>query len=263
MDERRRNAGHSLPILGIAMLAVTLLSGCLYSTHNFGTGTLLPAGRSQTTVGIGRQPIWRCSEPLSDSAGARQACNENRSGAEEVVKSDMPKGSLDYRLGVRNQWGVFPGVELKWHFEVPTNPATMEFSMNLALPSRPSFKHALGTGWGIGAWADNTFFLEYAVSRKWGVPLFFGNFRTTWLATQIGEVMGEDFAKPFPSNQHLVFQTGLGMVLNLGDWLILPDYIVPHIILTVPQVPSGDRRFIPMDIPLAQWDANLGFGWTF
>ena len=266
VDERQRHAGQPRPAMlsfAAALFSATVLTGCLYSTHNFSSGTLLPAGQSQATVGIGRQPFWRCSLPESDSTGARHACNEDGSGTEAVTKTEVPKGSLDYRLGVRNQWGIFPGVELKWHLEIPTNPATMEFAMNLALPAAPAFKHAVGAGWGIGAWADNTFFLEYAVSRKLGIPLFFGNFRTTWLATQIGEVMGEDFAKPFPSNQHLVFQAGLGMVVKLGDWIIVPDFVVPHFSITVPQVPPGDRRFKPVDIPLSQWDANLGFGWTY
>lgn len=242
--------------------AALLLEGCLYSTHNFATGSLLPAGRSQATVGIGRQTLWRCSEPESDSA-LGLACNGDGSGRESVERAEVPKGSLEYRLGVRDAWGPFPGLEMKWHLEMPTNPATMEFSLSLGLPARPSFRHALGAGWGIGAWADNTFFMEYAVSRRFGLPLLFSNLRATWLATQIGEVLGEDFAKPFPSNQHMVFQGGLGMALRLGKWPVLPDVLIPYFTLTLPQIPSGDRRFRPVDIPTAQWDANLGLGWSF
>lgn len=266
MKESGRHAGRpclGLPGLPAGLLAAAMLSGCLYSTHNFSTGNLLPAGRSETTVGVGRQPYWRCSHPDDDTTGVRHACDEDGTGEETIRKSDVPKGSLDYRLGVRNAWGPFPGVELKWHLEVPTNPATMSFAMNLALPAGAAFKHAVGAGWGIGAWADNSFFLEYAVSRKLGIPLLFANLRATWLATQIGEVLGEDFAKPFPSNQHFVFQAGMGLVIRLGDWILLPDFVLPHFSLTFPQVPPGDRRFKPEDIPSSQWDANLGFGWTF
>ncbi len=271
----QRHAGSSRPgragfgracrrgLAAAALLAAALLpSGCLYSTHNFATGALLPAGRSQATLGVGRQTLWSCSEPKTDSTGGK-ACNQDGSGRESVDRTEVPKGSLEYRLGVRDAWGPFPGLEMKWHLEMPTNPATMEFSLNLGLPALPSFRHSLGAGWGIGAWADNTFFAEYAVSRKFGVPLLFSNLRVTWLATQIGEVLGEDFSKPFPSNQHLVFQGGLGMALRIADWPVLPDVVIPYFSLTVPQIPSGERRFRPADIPTAQWDMNLGLGWTF
>ena len=245
----------------LVLISACGLSGCLYSTHHFHTGLLLPAGKSQTTLGGGLQPLWRCSGSPADTS-ARHACNENDSGTERVRRSEVFKGSVDYRLGVRDKWGPFPGVEMEWHMEVPTNPATMEFALNLALPAR-SFHHKIGAGWGIGAWADNSVFMEYAASRRQGAFTGFGNFRTTWLATQIGDVMGEDFAKPFPSNQHLVFQTGLGLFYFLPDWLLVPDFIVPYVSLTLPQVPSGDQKFKAADIPLQQWDANLGLGWAF
>jgi len=245
------------------ILCAWLLSGCLYSTQHFHTGVLLPAGKSQTTLGAGRQPLWRCANYQSDSLGTRRVCDEDGTGSEKIEKSDVFKGSLDYRLGVRDSWGPFPGVELQWHLEIPTSPATMEFAMNLALPSNGAYRHKLGAGWGIGAWADNSYFLDYAISRKLGRPLFFGSFRTTWLATQIGDVIGEDFAKPFPSHQHLILQGAFGAQLQLPDWAVAPDFFVPLINLTWPQVPSGDQKFKPKSIPLMQWDMSFGLGWTF
>lgn len=245
------------------ILCAWLLSGCLYSTQHFHTGVLLPAGKSQTTLGAGRHPLWRCANYKADSLIAEHACDEDGSGMEKTERSDVFKGSFDYRLGVKDAWGPFPGVELQWHLEVPTSPATMEFAMNLALPSGPSFRHKIGAGWGIGAWADNSYFAEYAVSRKWGLPLFFANVRATWLATQIEDVIGDDFAKPFPSHQHLAVQTGFGTFFQLPDWIIAPDFVIPHFNVTWPQVPSGEQEFKAGDIPLAQWDMDLGFGWTF
>jgi hypothetical protein len=246
----------------LGLLCAFWLSGCLYSTHHFHSGVLLPPGRSQTTLGAGRQPLWRCSRPQPDTLAFKQACNENDSGVERVRKTEVFKGSVDYRLGLRDRWGPFSGAELQWHMEVPTNPASMEFSLNLGLPAA-SFHHKIGAGWGIGAWADNSVFMEYAASKQLGAFMGFGNFRTTWLATQIGDVMGEEFAKPFPSNQHLVFQTGLGLSYFLPDWIIAPDFVVPYVSLTLPQVPSGDQKFKAADIPLEQWDVNLGMGWAF
>jgi hypothetical protein len=250
------------------LLAALPLAGCLYSTHNFATGRLLPQGRSEATVGFGRQPIWRCAGYVQDSTRAGEACGEGGGGEESAERSDMPKGSVGYRLGMRDAWGPFPGLELRWHLEAPTNPATMEFGLNLGLPggardSAGAFRHAVGAGWGIGAWADKTFYAEYAASARVGPPLLFSNLRVTYLATQIGEVLGEDFAKPFPSNQHWVFQAGLGAGIPVGDWLVLPDIVIPGVSITLPQIPSGEREFQPSDIPLLQWDATLGLGWTF
>ncbi len=223
----------------------------------------LPAGRSEATLGAGRQPLWTCRNYKPDSAAIKHTCNEDGSGTEQVGKSEIFKGSVDYRLGVRDEWGPFPGVELQWHLEAPTNPATMEFGLNLGLPSGPSFRHKFGAGWGVGAWADNSFFAEYAISKRLGIPLFFGNFRATWLATQIGEVLEGDFSSPLPSHRRLIWQTGFGFVIRFPDWIAAPDFIAPQLNLTLPQIPSGERKFRRVEIPLAQWDMNLGIGWTF
>ncbi len=239
------------------------LSGCLYSTHHFHSGTVLSVGRSEAAFGIGRQPVWTCAHAPGDSIQAKVACNEDGSGGQAIHSTNWGKGSLDYRLGIADHWGPFPGVEAQWHFEAPTNPATMEFALNFALPAPHGWHHKMGGGWGVGAWADDSFFAEYAMGLEAGKHTLFLNARTTYLATQIGDVLGEDFAKPFPSNQHWVFQTAYGMVYRMPDWVIVPDFIIPEVNLTLPSVPSGEQKFKPSDIPTLQWDINLGIGWCF
>lgn len=221
----------------------------------------MPAGKSQATLGMGRQSQWKCSGYQADSTDAAHACGD--STGESVSKSELFKGSVDYRLGLKDSWGPFPGAELQWHLEAPTNPATMEFSLNLAMPGGKSsqFRHKLGAGWGIGAWADNSFFLEYSASRKVGLPLFFGNVRATYLATQIGEVLGGDFSAPLPSDRTLVLQSGMGILLRLPAWFLAPDFLIPQFNVTLPQIPSGEQDFRRRDIPMAQWDMSFGFGW--
>ena len=247
---------------GMALAQACVLSGCLYSVHHFNTGETLGAGKSEATLGAGRQPLWSCSPAPPDTGSVRLACNEDGSGTEKVSESFLFKGSVDYRLGIKNNLGPFPGVELEWHVEGPSNPATMEFGLNLGLPSPTSFRHKLGAGWGIGAWADNSFYLEYALSKNWGRTLAFGNARVTWLATQIGDVMSQNFADPLPSRQRLVLQSGLGLRFRLPNWKVVPDFVIPQVNLTWPQVPSGDQSFRGQDIPPLQWDANLGLGWS-
>ncbi len=235
----------------------------MYSVHHFNTGVILPAGESQATFGIGRQSIWECENGTVDSAGLKKVCNETGAGVEKVIQSQVTQGSFDYRLGLRNSWGPFPGAELQWHVEAPTHPATMEFALNLALPSGPSIHHKIGMGWGIGAWADNSAFAEYAISKQWGRPLFFGNLRATWLATQIDEVMREDFSHALPHNQIFIAQVGTGIFLKLPIVRVVPDFIIPQFNFTLPQVPIGSQKFRWEDIPLIQWNVNLGFGWNF
>jgi hypothetical protein len=224
---------------------------------------LQPAGKSQTTFGLGRQSLWTCENGTVDSSGLARTCNQDGTGKEKVIQSKVFQGSLDYRLGLRDTWGPFPGAEIEWHLEAPTNPATMEFVLNLALPAGSSFNHKIGGGWGIGAWADNSLFMEYALSRKWGAPLFFTNFRATWLATQIDEVMRQDFSQALPRNQILIGQAGMGMQLKLPSLIIVPDFLISQLNITYPQVPFGSRKFRRQDIALVQADLNFGLGWNF
>jgi hypothetical protein len=253
----------NLCTLFIAPLLVGWLSSCLYSTQHFHTGVLLPAGHSQTTLGASRQTLWHCDHAAADTIASELACNENPNGLQKVSQSSLFKGSINYRLGLKNKWGPFPGAEMEWHLEVPTNPATMEFALNLGLPAAPGYHHKIGAGWGVGAWADKSIFGDYAISRSFGENRAFTDLRVTWLATQIGEVLGQDFSKPFPSNQHLIVQSALGFFYQLPAWRIAPDFIIPQFNITYPTLPSGDQKFKASDIPLFQWDGNLGFGWVF
>lgn len=246
----------TLPCLG----ALTL-SGCLYSTQHFHTGVLAPEGHGQATVGLGRQPRWTCSAPPDTTAP--QACNEDGSGQERVSKSDGFQGSLDYRLGIADRLGPFPGVELQWHLEAPTNPASLEFAFNLGLPAWGNARHMAGAGWGIGAWSDNSLFLSYAVSKQVGLPLFFLNLRATLLATQLPRVLGQDFAEALPSERVLILQSGFGTRFQLPRWPVAPDFLIPQFIASYPPLPSGERNFRRQDLPPVQWDLNLGLGWEW
>ncbi len=242
-------------------LAACALTGCLYSTHHFHTGVLMPEGHGEDTFGMGRQPHWKCSA-AADSLNPK-ACNEDGSGAESVSQSDVPQVSLDYRLGIAEKLGPFTGAELQWHLEAPTNPASLEFGANLGLPAWGAMRHMLGAGWGIGAWADNSFFIQYAASRRVGLPLFFGNLRLTLLATQLPRVLKDDFARALPSDQVLILQTGFGARFPLPRLPLAPDFVVPQFNIGYPQIPAGDRDFRRADIPPVQWDLNLGLGWDW
>jgi hypothetical protein len=139
----------------------------------------------------------------------------------------------------------------------------MEFDMRLALPAANSktIHHSLSGGWGIGMWADNTLFAEYAVSGRIRRSALFLNLRATYLATQFFKVFSGNIDQPFIHNRRFIYQAGMGFSWRLPDIPILPDFIVPQLIATWPQIPAGS---LPDDIIWdVQWNANLGTGWRF
>ncbi len=211
--------------------------------------------------------MWKCVEIIADTTGNAEWCGQlNGTGSFEYSSvSYIPKGSFNYRLGVRDNWGPFKGVELEWHLELPTNPASMEFKMALGLPgiSKLPLYHKLSAGWGIGIWADNSFFGEYALSLPFKSHELFFAARETWLATQVSEVLNEDFEDPLPRKQEWVFQLGSGLALSLPEILILPDVIIPHLNMTFPQIANGNRKIRKEDVGPLLWDFNLGVAWKF
>jgi hypothetical protein len=223
--------------LSLLLALAVFLNSCLYTTHHFNSGKVLKPGKTRIITGVGYHTY-----------------NE----------STITKFSLNYRVGVLKKLGPFPGADLGWHLEIPTNPGTMEFDFKLAMPNLESlrFNHSLNLGWGIGMWADNTFFGEYAASaRLLGKHLFFINLRSTYLATQFFKVFDEDIDQPLTHKQRWIYQSSLGLYFQIPELFIVPDYIIPQFITTYPQVPAGlDRDDVIWDL---QYNVNLGIGWHF
>ncbi len=240
-----------------------LFNGCLYSTHHFNTGETLKAGRSKVTIGAGRQPLWDCLDKTPRSSILCNGANGNP--PEPVSVSQTFKGSVNYKLGLKDNWGPFPKTELQWHFEAPTNPITMEFGLVLGLPdfNQQKFSHNLHTGWGMGIWSDNSFFLEYALSRSVYSHRLFINLRETWLATQINDVLNENFDKELTQNKQFISQIGIGLQLKLPDWFLMPHFISPQLNFTFPQVTTGDFEFLDADIDDYLANLNIATSWVF
>ncbi|MEO7424258.1 MAG: hypothetical protein ABI036_03665, partial [Fibrobacteria bacterium] len=183
-----------------AVAAAFLETGCLYTTHHFNSGRLLEPGKTAVTFGVGTQQVYTESCPdgyYNDIREGNRLCRPDAYGGPvdqgeillydtNAIRPDLetmsiPKLSLSYRLGVRGQWGPFTGVELGWLVEAPTNPGTVEFDVKLGLPLDKRFRahHSLSAGWGVGMWADNSYFLEYAASRDLGAHSLYSNYRFT------------------------------------------------------------------------------------
>jgi hypothetical protein len=173
-----------------------------------------------------------------------------------------PKLSLAYRLGVRKQWGPLTGIEIGWSLEAPTNPATLEFDAKAGLPAPAAWKvsHSLSAGWGVGAWADNTWFAEYAASRSFGRQALFGSYRFSYLATQPNDLDSSFSVFRFVTHPRMSHQVSLGWFQPLPDLPVFPDYLVPELTATAPVFAVGVRSAPP---PALDFNFNLGFGWNF
>jgi hypothetical protein len=261
-----------------------LLSGCLYTTHHFNSGRLLEPGHSSVTVGTGltKVPGYGCPAgtvyDYRDSTGLHCVTEyggtdyENGSIVNRPAESQpgpttstSTHYSLGYRLGVHGRLGPITGVELGLHLEAPTNPASGEFDLKLGLPvpgMRP-YHHSLSAGWGIGAWADNSYFLEYAASRFWGGNDVFFNYRATYLATQLPDLRGSESKRRFNSKRRLIHQAALGFTWTLPEFPVLPDFIAPEVVLSYPLAPSGKEVIPELNLDDRMWDLNLGMVWSF
>lgn len=185
----------------------------------------------------------------------------------EVSSLAIPKFSLDYRLGVRGAWGPLTGVEMGWHLEAVTNPATAEFDLKfgLPIPKRLNAQHSLSAGWGVGMWADNSWFFEYAASHNLGQRgqhAIYGNYRYTILATQPADLENSFRDWKFVSNQGHAHQIALGAFIRWPEMFLLPDYVTPEAIVTFPVV----APFVEVDPSILDpflLNFNLGLGWNF
>jgi hypothetical protein len=271
--------------------AAFLLTGCLYTTHHFNTGRLLEPGETSLTLGAGpfhsldygcpdvpNGVFYEGIDESTDSTGTH--CMRYRSvfdsAGNTVGRTDsVPhahawkstlKASLGYRLGVHGPFGPFAGAEIGLHLEGPTNPASAEFDVKVGLPmpqGRP-FHHSLSGGVGIGAWADNSYFGEYALSRAFGASDLFVDYRATYLASQLSDLKGSESRLHFGTRRRLIHQASLGFLWALPDVPVLPDFVVPLVVLTYPLAPVGTDT-PPPDYLLDDhaWDFSIGMGWTF
>ena len=260
----------------------SLLTGCLYTTHHFNSGRILEPGQTAVTFGYGRSRIYEqgCPDgwdrPFGDSNTTHcerylektpfASVRDSVMIRQRVTSFAVPKLSLGYRLGVRGAWGPLTGVEMGWHLEAVTNPGTIEFDLKFGLPlPRPMLAkhhHSLSGGWGVGMWADNSWFLEYAASRDLGRHSVYGNYRYTRLATQPTELEKSFDNWKFESHRGYAHQMALGFYLRLPDIFLIPDYVTPQANLTFPV----KAPFIKVDSELMDpvlLNYNFGFGWNF
>jgi hypothetical protein len=175
------------------------------------------------------------------------------------------KGSLGYRLGMTGPRGFITGTEIGLHLEAPTNPVSGEFDLKIGLrvPADRPYHHSLSAGWGIGIWADNSYFLEYALSRAFGGSDLFAAYRGTWLATQIADLGGSEDDRRFKSKRRLIHQATIGFSWTLPAIPVVPDFLAPMAVLTYPLAPFAEEKIPDHLLDDHLWDLSLGMGWRF
>jgi len=265
------------------------LSGCLYTTHHFNTGALLLPGETTNSLGFGTQAFveLKCSDvDMRASGNAYGTVQHDKNGKVSCLvqsiremdtlyrydstwipvhekRNTVPNFSFGRRIGVREAWGPFTGVDLGWRIEAPTGPFSAEFDARFGLPipeKLNGFKHSLSLGWDIGAYVDNSWFGEYAVSYAlpWLRP--FGQFRATYLATQPPDLeAGVDDLRLTPYRRW-VGQFGLGSDFQTRGSGIIPKHILPLFLITTPGLPFIVEPFHP---PEKHFAVNfvLGMSW--
>ena len=203
-------------------------------------GTILPPGRSDFALGMSSVPrVYEdCTRgDLRRDSLDRAFCTDwywtNWTGSFESRTDTLPTiernersplFGLTWRLGAFGPFGPFTGLEIGLHAEAPNNPITQEFRVAVGLPSPDStFAHSVITGWGTGAWADNSWFLQYAASRTWKPWRVFGSVRGTLQGTQIADAIESD---RFQHKRSWDLQTTLGGRLALPEAKVVPDWLL-------------------------------------
>ena len=161
----------------VLLISFFSLQGCLGTTHHFKTGHLLKSGDYSYTYGYSPGTAYQCAGDVARDRDNNSYCPAT------LKKVPIHSFSRSFRLGVRDQWGPLPGVEIGYQIEIPN---TLEFDLTLGLPHpfTLKFAHATSIGWGLGLWPDNTYFVDYSAGYQTNNFTFFTSIRNAWHATQ-------------------------------------------------------------------------------
>jgi hypothetical protein len=239
-----------------AAIIMLILSGCLTSSHHFRSGKTIESGEAHVNYGFSIRKA-----PLCESSDGNENCREWT----EVTAPNLSRG---FRLGVRDSWGPFTGVDAGYQLEV----GVLEFDMRLGLPhlmiNGVQLYHSLGAGWAIGSFPDNSYFLDYVISRELKQVSLFLNTRQARLATQLYELefkaKEQESGSVFKSNPRWLQQYGGGVKFysRQKTWII-PDAFHLTYLMTAPEM-SVLGTPIKDDSP---WKfaghLNFGIGWDY
>ena len=268
----------------LAILVPLLLQGCLSTWIRMEDGTVLQPGKSDFSVAYGTvpRPSYKCSGSgyanLQVSSGDI-VCEEynydwrltDTGYVDLSTRTITPASRRDvrephfgfaWRLGLLGPFGPFAGLEAGMQAEGATNPMSQEFKLALGLPGSDSLvAHSLIAGWGIGMWTDNSWFVQYAASRRFGQWRFYGSTRATLQATQPQSTLDTTM---FVHKRSWDYQIAGGVKVHLGEVRVIPDWL-----LAGATVDLGHSGYPTFDVSEARQPSGIGvayaigMGWTW
>ncbi len=238
-------------------------------------GTVLAPGRSDFSIAVGSVPrtTYDCGQGyMGRDTSGRIACEEWHSGYSyqdgrynstwgytysepRVGIETEPHFAMNWKLGVLGPFGPFTGMQVGMQMEAATAPITQEFHVAIGLPGSDStVAHSLAAGWGVGMWTDNSWFLQYAASRKFGACRVFGSLRGSLQPSVNTMDIGSG---KFKSDRSWDFQAAAGFKVPLGDVVVLPDWV--GLGATLDLAHSGYPSFDTDDL---RQESGIGMAWA-
>lgn len=200
------------------------LIGCLPTNHHLYSGEVLKRGQEEHSWAVSYPNAYYQVSPKGEyylNGGTdKDFCKANPKQC-TMNWEGIPSISKAWRIGAFDSVGIFPGLEFGFNLEFLNS---LGLGSRMGLPSKFStFKHALGLGWDMGLWIDNTLWSEYTMSYNASPELTLTILnRAMWMATQPGDF---SFVDNTMDNHLRTFhlQTVAGLQFNLGNHQFAPS----------------------------------------
>jgi hypothetical protein len=262
------------------VLLGTFLQGCLATWIHMEDGTVLRPGGVEFQVSAGTAP--RQADACDEGSYYRKSTGEcvsktttwttNGANGTYTTISDSspllprtarePHFALTWALGILGPFGPFRGLEMGIQAEAPTYPVSLDYRLALGLPVADTlWAHSLEGGWGTGMWSDDSWFLQYSASRRFGPARLFANWRSTLQATRTETALQNTH---FGHDRTWDHQVAAGAKVELGRIPVLPSWIGwgGTLDLSHSAQPSLDLTETPQPKGMGfAW--NLTAGWTW
>lgn len=237
-----------LPLTILYLLTIVVLSllptGCFFSSHSFNHGKLLNPGESKTTLSFGtfRRTILQQKNtwPIEtfDTLLFRQSAYRWSYALGLLDRHPFGKG---FEIGLAFE-GSYYSYRDQWGHEMLASSQSpqMEFFGRFGLPAlvleRCLYHHNISSGWSLGYWIDNGWFLEYAAGLQFGRFIPYIASRVTVTATDIFQNNDSPTDTNF-FNKHdrsFMIRNSVGVTCILPKYFLAPDHISPEVTVVYP-----------------------------
>jgi hypothetical protein len=256
----------------VFVMLCALASNCLISSHSFNCGTLLDPGETAVGLGCGISGYKNIFPNISTGSTRTQQGYDSlifSDTAFDTVSGQTITASVDYRLGILQKLPLGRGLEFGFHIEEPivTNGVAiqalepiLEMGVIAGIPDRPCgswlVHQNIGTGFQVGLWVDNGWFLEHAISAEQGrfTPYLVNRIELTATTPRSNEPTESAEDNFFSAHDRkLLYRGTFGLKTILPKLRILPDGVFTECTLVAPN---------PTRLQPVQVHGSLGFQWT-